>query len=489
MFEETATVSATSQYSVDKPPLKKSFMLIYSSGQVVEVMIAGVVSIFLLYYLTSVCGLRPDIAGLVLFISLAIDAVADPLIGASSDGWKSQWGRRHPFMLIGLIVLPISIIGVFILPTGLSTAWIFWYVLVFNILMRLSMSFFVLAYAALLPEFSSDYEERSRIMIYRLFFSVVAMAAALWLSFEVFFKGEDTLSQASSYVPFAFLLVGIILSAGLISTFGTLPAAKVRDYTPETHPPMSHFFHEISQLFQNPSFVSLFFGVLVIMTAMIYVNSLNLHVFKYYWDLTPEQMKMPTLAQPAGMLLSIPLSMWLIKVVEKRTMVFFEIGALAVAFSIPVLLKNLGFLSSGGLAALSWVIASGAVYGMCMGFGLVAFGSMIADATDEHDVLFKIRREGLYFAALVLASKVAMGLGGMLAGFGLQLIGFPSDSTSPEGAAQLTPQMLDMLGVLWGPVFATGVLLSVPFFLMYRLDRKAHQKIMGAITSRNEDLK
>lgn len=453
-------------------------------------LISGVVGTFLLFYLTSVCGLRPDVAGLILFISLAIDAVADPLIGATSDGWNSRLGRRHPFMIVGLIVLPIAIIGVFILPTGLPASWIFGYVLVFNILMRISLSFFILPYAALLPELSSDYTERSRMMIYRLVVALVAQAVVLALSFGAFFKGEDALSEAASYVPFAFLVAGMILVTCLTSTFGTLPEAIKFRTPPEEHPPISHFLREILQLFRNPSFVSLFFGILIYMIAgMGFLNSINLHTFRYFWNLTPEQMQMPTVAQPIGILISIPLAAWMSKVVEKRTIMLVAIGAFVITYSIPPLLKILGVLSAEGLAPLTCVILSGTVFGLCIGLSFVSAGSMVADATDEHDFLFGNRREGLYFASLVFAAKAALGLGGMLAGFSLQLIGFPSDPASAEGAAQLTPQVTNMLGLLWGPVFATGMLLSVPFFLRYRLDRKAHQKIMSAITARNEDLK
>ena len=478
------------QRSVDKSPLKKGFMLMYSTGQAPEMLIASVVGTFLLFYLTSVCGLRPDVAGLVLFISLAIDAVADPLIGASSDGWKSRLGRRHPFMIVGLIVLPIAIIGLFILPTGLPASWIIGYVLAFNILMRISLSFFILPYAALLPEFSSDYTERSRMMIYRLVVALLAQAVVLALSFGVFFKGEDALSKAASYVPFAFLVAGMILVTCLTSTFGTLPVAKMLRCPSETHPPMSRFFKEISELFRNPSFVSLFFGILIYMIAgMGFLNSINLHTFRYFWSLTPEQMQMPTIAQPVGILISIPLTAWLIKVIEKRTIMLITIGAFVITYSIPPLMKILGVLPTEGFAPLTCVILSGVVFGLCIGLSFVSAGSMVADATDEHDFLFGNRREGLYFASLVFAAKAALGLGGMLAGFSLQLIGFPSDPTSPEGAVQLTPQITNMLGLLWGPVFATGMLLSVPFFLRYRLDRKTHQKIVNAITARNEDLK
>ena len=486
MPRDTEQTSLRLQRSVYKSPLKKGFIQIYSTGQIVEQMILGVVAIFLLIYLTSVCGLEPDMAGLVLFISLSIDAVVDPLIGATSDGWKSRWGRRHPFMLVGLTLLSISIIGLFILPAGLPTTWIFVYVLVFNILMRVSNSLFILPYAALLAEFSSDYEERSRIMIYRLIIGSVAWAVVYLLSFRVFFKDEDALSRASSYIPFALLVVGIIIVSGLIATFGTLSAAKRLHCPPDEHSPISQFFREVMQLFRNSSFVCLFFGVLVYLIAGLgFVNSISLHTYRYYWNLTPEQMQIPTVIQPIGMIMSIPLAMWLVKVIEKRTMMLIAIGAFATAYGVPPLLRSLGLLASEGLAPFSFVILSGIVYGVVSGLSFVAFGSMVADAVDEHDFLFGARREGLYFASLVFAAKAALGLGGMLAGFSLKAIGFPSDPTSPEGAAQLTPQVINMLGLLWGPVFAIGILLAVPFFLRYQLDRKAHQKIVSAITARN----
>ena len=464
-------------------------MLTYSSGQAAEMLVAGVVGTFLLFYLTSVCGLRPGAAGLVLFISLSFDAVVDPLIGAATDGWKSRLGRRHPFMIAGLVLLPLSIACVFILPAGLPAAWIFGYVLAANILMRLSLSLFILPYAALLPEFTSDYMERSRLMIYRLVVALAAQAIVLGLSFGVFFKGEDALSEAAPYVPFALLVAGIIFLCCLIATFGTLPAALKLRPAPEERPPLAHFSKEIRELFGNPSFVSLFLGILIYMIAAVgFLNSINLHVFRYFWNLTPGQMQMPTVAQPFGMLLSIPLAAWLVRVVEKRTLMLIAIGAFVCAYGIPPVLKILGVLPAQGLAPLVCVILSGTVFGLCIGLSFVSAGSMVADATDEHDFLFGNRREGLYFATLVLASKAALGLGGLLAGFGLQLIGFPADPAGPEGAAQLTPQVVNRLGLLWGPVFAAGLLPAVPFFLRYRLDRKTHRQIVAAIAERNKVL-
>ena len=485
MFKEKVAVSSLLNRDRVNMPLGNRFMLFFGTGQVIEVLITGVVGIFLLFYLTAVCGLSPDAAGLVLFLSLAIDAVADPVIGATSDGLKSRWGRRHPLMIGGLIVLPVTILAIFVIPVGVPAHWMFAYVLVFNILMRVSTSFFILPYAALMAEFSSDYQERSRMMIFRLIFAVVAMAIALALSFGVFFNKEDALSQASPYVPFALLIAALVLVAGLTSTFGTLSAAKRLQRPIETHPPMTRFFQEIFQLFKNPSFLFLFLGALVFLTAMGFVNAINLHALRYFWNLTPEQIQMPTVAQPVGMLISIPLSMWFTKILEKRSIMLVVIASFSLAYGLPLLFVNAGVLQVTGPAAILVVVNSGLFAGAGAGLSFVAFGSMVADAVDEHDFLFNIRREGLYFAALIFGGKTATGLGGMMAGIGLKLIGFPTDPDSAAGTAQLTPQVIESLGLLWGPGFAICMALSAPFFVAYKLDREQHLRILDAIRTRD----
>ena len=56
---------------------------------------------------------------------------------------------------------------------------------------------------------------------------------------------------------------------------------------------------------------------------------------------------------------------------------------------------------------------------------MVAHPAMMADAADEHEMLFGARREGLYFAGLGFASKAASGLGQVAAGFALDALHFP----------------------------------------------------------------
>ncbi len=48
-------------------------------------------------------GVSPTAMGLVLALGRFIDAFTDPLTGNVSDRTKSPWGRRRPFIFLGVI--------------------------------------------------------------------------------------------------------------------------------------------------------------------------------------------------------------------------------------------------------------------------------------------------------------------------------------------------------------------------------------------------
>ena len=106
------------------------------------------------------------------------------------------------------------------------------------------------------------------------------------------------------------------------------------------------------------------------------------------------------------MMISVPLSIWLVRTVEKRTIMFVAIFGFAMTYSVLPFLEDLGGSGTNPLIPLALVITGSLVFGAGSGFSFIASGSMVADATDEHDRLFGIRREGLFFAALVFGAKV-----------------------------------------------------------------------------------
>ena len=114
----------------------------------------------------------------------------------------------------------------------------------------------------------------------------------------------------------------------------------------------------------------------------------------------------------------------------------------------------------------------------------VSIISMMADAADEHDFLFGARREGLYFAGLSFAGKTATGLGTLIAGIAVDLIGFPTNLATVGTAMKITPERLDALAWVAGPLVAlisgTGLLI----LMLYRIDRRRHVQVSDALTAR-----
>jgi GPH family glycoside/pentoside/hexuronide:cation symporter len=116
--------------------------------------------------------------------------------------------------------------------------------------------------------------------------------------------------------------------------------------------------------------------------------------------------------------------------------------------------------------------------------GGVGFQSMLADTADEHEYLFGVRREGLFFSGLTLAYKAASGLGGLIAGIGLDLIHFPTDLASRPNAV-MSAEVLERLALISGPLPAL-IAATAPLFLFgYHLTRKKHARIIAELAERN----
>lgn len=462
------------------------FKLAYGSGQMVDAATQAALGTFLLFYLTTVCGISPDLAGIVLFLSLAIDAVADPLIGAASDHHRSRWGRRLPFLAGALLPLAASTTALFALPSSLSGSILFAYVLGLNIVVRVSLSIFSLPYSALAAEVSHDYHERSSIMAYRSLFIVLGTVACLGLAFSFIFSGPSGLQTREAYPLLGLLVAFLTTLSGLTCILGV--AREVRAL-PQVHSQRGAagtaggFFRDIARLLHNPTFMKLFAGAIIVLIGSGSALALNLHAYRFYWGLSAEQIQLPTLALPAGMLIGTPFAVQLLQHVEKRTGVLIAIVLLAVSQGSLPLLNMIGVLPSGN-PLLGLLIANGTIFGICSNLCFICFYSMAADAIDEHDHLFGVRCEGLYYASLTFAAKAATGVGSMMAGLGLKWIGFPAGN-SPTDLASLSPSTVSGVGLLWGPGLAALLFLGAPFFLAYRLDRRRHEGLIRELRCRN----
>ena len=128
------------------PDVKTSLRTIYgyATGEgAVSLSMNGIANFAMLFY-TQVLGLGPKYAGMALSITILWDAISDPIMGHITDNTRSRFGRRHPYILGGGLLLAVSFFFLWFVPAGFSgPTRLFWYLLSLNFIVRTAVTIFI----------------------------------------------------------------------------------------------------------------------------------------------------------------------------------------------------------------------------------------------------------------------------------------------------------------------------------------------------------
>jgi glycoside/pentoside/hexuronide:cation symporter, GPH family len=471
-----------------KQRLGTGIKVVYATGAAIDGITNSVLPTFLFFYLTAVCGLGATLAGFAVSCSLVIDAVADPFIGSMSDNHLSRWGRRHPFMLASALPMAITLGMLFSIPIGLSKWVLFTYVVLTLLALRLAVSAWVLPYQALGAELAEDYDERSTIVAYRVFFAMPGVAICLSLGFLVFLRGPNGLLNRAAYVPFGWACGFFILLSALTATFGTRRLiGRLHQPTKPARGSVSRFVREVRELLHHRSFLILSGAATLFFIALTASMTLGLHAGKFFWKLPNGVLQAMSLSLFIAPILGILLVAACARRFEKRSFAVAGIGYIGASLLVLPILKIVGVLPESGMGLYVPLVANSVLTGMFVGSSTIVYQSMFVDAADEHQVLFGARREGLFYAGLSLAVKCGAGLGALLAGVALDLIAFPSDIAN-RGIESLVipPKTISALGLVYGPAPALIMMLAAALLLGYRVNRAEYARIRVELDRRAE---
>ncbi len=139
----------------------------YGSGSVATGAFGTVPGLMLLPYLTDSLGIAAIAAGFIVFLPKAWDVVLNPVAGRISDRTVDPRGPRRPWLLRAGIALAAGFALLFAAPdmaVGLEALW----VLVLFLGCATAYAFFQVPYVAMPAELTSSYDERTRLMTWRV---------------------------------------------------------------------------------------------------------------------------------------------------------------------------------------------------------------------------------------------------------------------------------------------------------------------------------
>ena len=190
--------------------------MLYAVGSLGTGGYATLPGLVLTYFLTDNLGVAALAAGLIVTAAKIWDVIIDPLIGAASDRQRARTGSRRGFMVTGALTLPLFFALTFAVPPSWGPVTGAVCVLLAFLATATSFSLFQVPYVALPAELTDGYDERTRLLGWR----VVVLTAAILL----FGAGGPALRNAGSDPVLGYLVMGI--AAGLVIGIGMLIAAR-----------------------------------------------------------------------------------------------------------------------------------------------------------------------------------------------------------------------------------------------------------------------
>jgi GPH family glycoside/pentoside/hexuronide:cation symporter len=460
-------------------------MLVYSLGECANSLVMNGVYGFAMLFFTKALGLEPGWAGAAMAVSVVWEAVFEPVVGYASDHTRSRWGRRHPYMLAGGLMMAACSYLIWYVPEAfrVNPRLCLTYIIAVNLLLRTGLTLFLIPYMALGFEMCADYQGRAKLQSFRQIFNMAANFAGPALAWWVFFGDRD--GVPGTLVPGNYRSMGAVFSAAtavfvvatVVFTYRFHERA-VPDSEPRAGRWKQRFLRDLLAILGGQRARWVFLFAFIVCSGMVLVSSLQIFVYDDYMRFSPREKSIAHGSTMAGMALGAFMAVGLSRRLDKRNTVLLG-GWVSV---LACLALGLCFLTGwvpvgstpgqGGkssLAAFCLFVPFHAAYWLGNGVMLPIANAMVADLSEMHCCRAGVKADGEYSAILSLSMRAAVSLSLFVSGYALGGIGFQA----PAGVdvARQSPAVLWRLGAL--TFWAGGIicLVSLAAISRYSLTR------------------
>jgi glycoside/pentoside/hexuronide:cation symporter, GPH family len=464
----------------------------FASGALEESMILAAAAITMLYY-NQVLGVSAALCGTAFLIAAVVDAISDPLVGALSDGVRTRWGRRHPLMLAAALPVALFFYGLYQPPSGLDEQGLFLWLTVTLVGLGIAKDFYALPHFALGAELTDDYHERTSIYGWNSIVGALGTIAIGVIIYAVIFPSSPAFDNGlldRGRWPVLALFGAVVAFTAVVTcvltTADQIPYLHQRDaFAARARRRYADAFRElrtnVKGLATNRSYLAVCLCWLVLAISGGVIQVVGTYARLYGFEFTTEQLAATRFITLPGILLSIPLAMYLTRRLDKKLTVVWTIVASCFLVGLPYTLKLVGFFpENDSPATLPLYFVIQALGYIALPIVPIVINSQMVDVADEHELRTGNRAEGLIFSVRLFAVKASNGLGAVLAGIGLELINFPKNAR----AAELEPSVINGLMFMMGPLYYLIVFGGLSFALMYSIDRRRHESILAQLEAR-----
>ncbi|NNC71338.1 MAG: MFS transporter [Sphingomonadaceae bacterium] len=458
--------------------------IMFASGAVAFGIKDNGFSLLLLIYYNQVIGVPATIVGTAVLIALLLDAFVDPVIGHLSDNLRTKWGRRHPFLYASAIPA-----GLFFLllwnPPQASDGAMFFYILGIAFLVRATMSCFEVPMAALGPELTSDYHERTRLFGLRFMFGWTGGALMLLFTFAVLLaptaQYPDGQLNPEGYRNYAIIASVIMTLAIFSAALGTHSEIKYLPKISRIPMTLGQTFGGIVGSLRNR-------GFLILMAAGFCANAsqgisfgLLTYFITYYWEFESAALAYYIVGLLFGIAGAVILSAKLSRRLGKRRAAVWFLLAAVILQPVPYVARVLGiFPENGAPLLLPMLLLFIAIGTGGLVAALILKISMLTDVIEHDAERSGTRSEGLFFAGNFFIQKVVSGAGVFISAAILAFAAFPEQAVPGEVAESV----LSNLALLYVALIVILGLMAAAIISRFPIEQHDHESRMARMRDR-----
>ena len=436
--------------------LDRRTMLAYGSLGFPIAILGYPMTLFLHPYYAGELGLGLAAISTVLLVSRMTDFITDPVMGWISDRTQSRFGRRRPYIVLGLPVMLLGIYKLFMPEPPVDI----WYMLTWNMVVYLGWTIMVLPYGAWGAELSDNYMDRARITASRQVWTICGLIGA---SLVIWFFQEILETPGSGDV-----LTGIGMT--LLIMF-PISVAILLFLVPEREvvvpPKRQAWWREITSMWRIGPFRRMCYVALAIVVGEASRHAVLVFFMNDVLQAGDRIGRTFILYYLMGVA-AIPLWQWLAKKVGKHRSL-----AIAMTHSGLMVLAT-AFLGAGDYNTfLIFYVLKGASFGAFAYLPL----AIIADVVDVDTAVTRQKRAGIFFAVHGAIDKIGIAIGMFIALQILNLTGY--DPSQPANEAGLWMIRLEYAVI---PTFF--FLLASWLVWNYPVTNERHAKLIAALERR-----
>lgn len=441
----------------------------YGLGALGKDMVCGLIFTYAMVYFTDVLKISAAFVGTLFFLAKFWDAVNDLGMGMIVDNTKSKWGKFRPWILIGTLVNSVIFAALFT-NWGLSGTALYVFAAVMYILWGMSYTIMDIPYWSMLPNLTSNKEERDKVaVIPRIFASIGGSLLVGGFGLQIMdFLGNGNAQMG--YSRFAYLITLIFIVTAVI----TVTNVKSADHVKVIKEEKTSFKSMIHIILKNDQLLVAIAVILTFNFAMQVMTGVSLYYFLYVAGskaMFSTYTMFAGLAEISGLFIFPKISKHL-----HRNQVYF------LASAVPTVGLAL-LLITGFIAPTSFLLT--AICGFFVKFGsglqLGVVTVVLADVVDYGEYKFGTRNESITFSIQTLLVKFTSAMGALLTGFALNMTGYVPNAV--QSAATLTGIRFVMIGI---PIIFV-IISFVIYKTKFKLNGAYYDKIMNILALRKEE--